>query len=119
MSEAINMGVVEELLSLSDQGDPELLVDLIQMYLEDGPHKLEEITEGLATLDYDRVEKAAHSLKGSAGNLGAVLVQNDCETLQVASREHELDTIRSSVGELQSHYRDAEMALQDLLQKYT
>ena len=45
MSEVINMEVVDELLSLSEDGDPELLVDLIQMYLEDGPRKLEEIVD--------------------------------------------------------------------------
>lgn len=119
MSEAINMDVVEELLSLSDQGDPELLVDLIQMYLDDGPNKLHEITEGLEQGDYDRVEKAAHSLKGSAGNLGAILVQGDCETLQMASRDGQVDTIRQGVTDLQTHYAEAEVELQKLLQKYT
>ena len=119
MTEAINMEVVEELLSLSEHGDPELLVDLIQMYLQDSPQKLTEICEGLEEQDYDRVEKAAHSLKGSAGNLGAYLVQHDCEQLQIASRQHELETVRHSVGELQDHFRDAETALQQLLEQYT
>ena len=119
MSEVINMEVVDELLSLCDDGDPELLVDLIQMYLEDGPRKLNEIVEGLATQDYDRVERAAHSLKGSAGNLGAILVQEDCEQLQLSSRQHQLDSVRESVTSLQAHFGDAEAALQGLLDKYT
>ncbi len=119
MTEAINMEVVEELLSLSEHGDPELLVDLIQMYLSDSPQKLAEISEGLATQDYERVEKAAHSLKGSAGNLGAYLVQHDCEQLQIASRQHELESVRSSVEELQDHFQQAEVALQQLLEQYT
>jgi HPt (histidine-containing phosphotransfer) domain-containing protein len=118
MSQVINMEVVEELLSLSE-GDAELLVDLIQMYLQDGPHKLKEITEGLETGDYDRVERAAHSLKGSAGNLGAILVQQDCETLQQASREQSLEQVQTGVSQLQDHYQQAETALQDLLRKYS
>ena len=111
MNEVINMEVVEELLSLSDEGDPELLIDLIQMYLQDGPQKLEEIRDGLAQKDYDRVERAAHSLKGSAGNLGAVLVQRDCEELQLASRQHSLDGVRTGVSKLRSHYEEAQAAL--------
>ena len=61
MSNVINMDVVDELLSLCEEGDPELLVDLIQMYLEDAPHKLDEINKGLVDQDWDRVERAAHS----------------------------------------------------------
>ena len=119
MSQVINMDIVQELLSLSDDGDPELLVDLIQMYLEDGPRKLAEINEGLAAQDYDRVERAAHSLKAAAGNLGAIFVQEDCETLQQASRQHELDTVRRGVEDLRGHFRAAEDALQDILSRYS
>ena len=119
MSTAINMEIVEELLSLSEDGDPELLVDLIQIYLDDGPTKLHEITEGLDTQDYDRVERAAHSLKGSAGNLGAVFVQQDCDDLQRASRQHSFAEVQTSVERLQSHYREAEVELQSLLARYS
>ena len=119
MSDVINMDVVDELLSLCEEGDPELLVDLIQMYLEDAPHKLSEIVQGLADHDWDRVERAAHSLKGSAGNLGAIFVQQDCEQLQLASRNHELESMTDGVQKLQTHFKDAESALQALLEKYT
>jgi HPt (histidine-containing phosphotransfer) domain-containing protein len=119
MRDVINMEVVEELLSLSGDGDPELLVDLIRMYLEDGPHKLREIDQGLADGDWDRVERAAHSLKGSAGNLGAFLVQQDCEVLQAASRQHQLEQMTAGVQSLHGHFGDAEAALQALLEKYT
>lgn len=119
MTDVINMEVVEELLSLTGEGDPELLVDLIQMYLEDAPHKLSEINAGLADRDWDRVERAAHSLKGSAGNLGAIFVQEDCEILQVASRKHELASMTQGVQQLQDHFKAAQTALQQLLEKYS
>ena len=119
MSDVINMDVVDELLSICEEGDPELLVDLIQMYLEDAPTKLSEINEGLVDQDWDRVERAAHALKGSAGNLGAIFVQEDCDVLQLASRNHELETLTQGVNQLQDHFKDAQTALQDLLKKYT
>lgn len=119
MSQVIDMEVVEELLSLSGDGDPELLVDLIQMYLEDGPTKLTEIERGLAEQDYERVERAAHSLKGAAGNLGAIAVQQDCEVLQQASRQHQLDVVHQGYSALDSHFREAETALRDLLERYS
>lgn len=119
MHSVINMEVVNELLSLSGVEDPELLTDLIQMYLEDSPIKLAEITEGLANRDWERVERAAHSLKGSAGNLGAIFVQEDCDRLQVASRNAEVDSVTAGVGDLRGHFKAAEYALQDILRKYS
>jgi hypothetical protein len=47
MDQILDMSVVEELLSFSDDGDPELLLDLIRMFLEDGPSKVQAVTEGL------------------------------------------------------------------------
>ena len=119
MTEPIDMAVVEELLSLSEEGDPELLVDLIHMYLQDGPLKVTEISEGLSRKDYDRVERAAHSLKGAAGNLGASLVLQDCDVLQQASRQHQTDTVRRGLDELRGHFQESEQALQEILQKYS
>ena len=118
MSTAINMEIVEELLSLSEDGDPELLVDLIQIYLDDGPTKLHEITEGLDTQDYDRVERAAHSLKGTSGNLGARLLQDSCEAMQQASRNKEGEAVRELTPQIVTNYADAEVALQNLLSTY-
>ncbi len=66
MEQVLDMSVVEELLSFSDDGDPELLLDLIQMFLDDGPSKVAAVMEGLAAGDFEKMERAAHSLKGQA-----------------------------------------------------
>ncbi len=86
MAEIVSTEVIEELLSLSDDGDPELLLDLIQMFLDDAPDRIASIGTALQSKDFEGIERAAHSLKGSAGNLGAVLLQGDCETMQNAGR---------------------------------
>lgn len=119
MDNVLDMSIVEELLSFADDGDPELLVDLIRMFLDDGPAKVRAITEGLEEADFDKVERAAHSLKGTSGNLGAKHLQDSCEAMQLASRGHELDVVRELTPQIVSHYADAEVALQKLLSSYT
>lgn len=119
MPQTINMEMIDELLSLSEDGDPELLVDLLQMFLEDGPHKVEAILQGLQRQDFEAVERAAHSLKGSAGNLGVFQVQEDCEQLQLASRQHELAPTQRAAELLREHYRQAETELLSILAKYS
>ncbi|MBX3462570.1 MAG: Hpt domain-containing protein [Planctomycetes bacterium] len=118
MDQVLDMSVVEELLSLSDDGDPELLLDLIQMFLDDGPAKVQAVHEGLATGDFDKVERAAHSLKGSSGNLGARLVQDTCERIQLSSRARRFDESRDLAGRLRDQFAAAETALRHLHDAY-
>ncbi|HEX5050865.1 MAG TPA: Hpt domain-containing protein [Planctomycetota bacterium] len=115
MDQILDMSVVEELLSFSDDGDPELLLDLIQMFLDDGPCKVQAVSEGLAAGDFDKMERAAHSLKGSSGNLGARLLQETCEQMQIATRNKKLEDSRRLATELVANFNQAEIALRKLL----
>jgi len=119
MDTVLDHAVLEELLSFADDGDPELLVDLIQMFLEDSPSKVEAVTDGLAVGDFDKAERAAHSLKGSSGNLGARLVQDVCEQLQLSTRNHELDTSRELAPKLAEYYTAAASELRKVLAQHT
>ena len=116
--EVLDMEVVEELLALTGDGDPELLLDLIHMFLEDAPSKLEAIAQGLEAGDMERVAHAAHSLKGSAGNLGIHMVQDDCDKLQVAGRQQQVDVVRELVPQLERDFSLALAALEDLRSQY-
>lgn len=118
MDQVLDMSVVEELLSFSDDGDPELVMDLIQMFLADGPCKVQAVTEGLAAGDLEKAERAAHSLKGSSGNLGAKLLQNACEEMQLATRYKKLDESRRLGPTLTQRFTEAEAALRKLLASY-
>ena len=117
MSRAINMEVVEELLSLSDDGDPSLLLDLISMFLDDAPTKLALIKSGFGAQDLNQVERAAHSLKGSAGNLGAVQVQQLCDQLQNASKSGVAE-IQALVQQLDAPFQEALSELRMVLNQH-
>lgn len=112
------MAVVDELLALSDDGDPELLLDLIRLFLDDGPSKIATLTEGLRDRDCDKIERAAHSLKGSSGNLGARRMQHTCEQLQMAMRSKDLATAERLAPELTVQFDDVRAALTRLQQRY-
>jgi len=118
VTQIIDNSVVEELIALGDGGDPELLLDLIEIFLADGPVKVQEIVEGLSEGDFERMERAAHSLKGSSGNLGARELQAVCEQFQVASRQHRLDEIQDLSPALLTAYEQAEKALLEIRATY-
>ena len=66
--------VLDEALLMSRvDNDPQLLKDLVDLFLEECPHLLDEITVALGKRDAKAVERGAHSLKGSTSNLAARL----------------------------------------------
>ena len=119
MTTSINMAVIDELLSLTDEGDASLLTDLIQMFLEDAPIKLNSIKTGFAKRDMHQVEKAAHSMKGSAGNLGATAVQDLCDQLQNACRLANPEKIAGLVTQLEAPFAQVLRDLRTLLEKHS
>jgi HPt (histidine-containing phosphotransfer) domain-containing protein len=119
MNNVLDMAVVDELLSLSDDGDPELLLDLIRLFLDDGPGKIAAVTRGLQAHDFEMMERAAHSLKGSSGNLGARALQNTCELMQLATRNHDFAVTQELVPQMARQYEEVRQALEGLRQRYT
>ncbi|MBW2000023.1 MAG: PAS domain S-box protein, partial [Deltaproteobacteria bacterium] len=56
-------------------GDRELLKEIIEMFLEEHLNDVERLWEGVKSSNAHEVERAAHSLKGSVGSLGAKRAQ--------------------------------------------
>jgi HPt (histidine-containing phosphotransfer) domain-containing protein len=73
------------LLSLEEvqvEGEPDLIVELIELYAEDTPRRLDAIRGALAARDLAALRRAAHGLKGSSASLGARRVWILCEELE-------------------------------------
>jgi CheY-like chemotaxis protein/HPt (histidine-containing phosphotransfer) domain-containing protein len=64
--------VLDEALLVSRvENDPQLLRDIVDLFLEEWPHLVDEIRLGLDRKDAKAVQRGAHSLKGSTSNLAA------------------------------------------------
>ena len=83
--------VIEALKSLSDEGDPGLFGELVEMFLDDTPMRLASIREAVEVSDAKALEAAAHSLKSSCGNLGAIKLADLCRDLERLGREGQLE----------------------------
>ena len=53
------------------EGDRQLLADMAELFLEDGPKLFSEVRAAVAQQDAKALERAAHALKSSAGNFSA------------------------------------------------
>jgi len=74
-------------------GDRELLADVIRLFVEDCPVRVEAIGRAVASRDADRVRFEAHGLKGAAGNLSASGLFEAASMLERLAAEARTETI--------------------------
>ncbi len=77
--------VLEMLASLQEPGEPDLLTELVTLFLRDTPVRLGDLEQ--RPLDAMAAARVAHAVKGSAGNLGATHLQELASTLEQAGRQ--------------------------------
>jgi len=68
-------------------GDRRLLRELVTIFVDDGPQRMQAIRAALTAADARQVEHVAHSLKGSAAILGATALQTAALALEDAAHD--------------------------------
>ncbi|MCE9548544.1 MAG: Hpt domain-containing protein [Planctomycetia bacterium] len=68
-------------------GDEQLFNELVGFFLEDEPGLLRDLTEAVERQDFDAAERAGHSLKGLAANLGATAAARAGHEVEASARE--------------------------------
>ena len=81
---AVDLAALRGFEEIQAEGEPDLVVELIDLYLEDAPRKLAVMLEAAAGADEEFLRRAAHSLKGSSASLGAFGMASLCAELERA-----------------------------------
>jgi len=66
-------------------GDQLLLRELVGIFVDDGPKRLETLRAAMTAADIQQLGQVAHSLKGSAAILGAARLQESAMALEEAN----------------------------------
>jgi signal transduction histidine kinase/DNA-binding response OmpR family regulator len=75
---------IAELKAMGGDGDPELVIHLIELYIADFPNSVAEIRQFAQAGNGQKMLMAAHRLKGSSLNLGVTLVASLCKEIEAA-----------------------------------
>ncbi len=89
--------VLENLREMGEPGEPDPVEELIELFLEDAPMRIEKMVEGLDKQDLEQARVAAHSLKGSARNLGALALSGAAESIEDTIKEEQWDTAKAQL----------------------
>jgi two-component system sensor histidine kinase/response regulator len=111
--QVIDLSVIEELRQL-DTPEGDLLKELVQLYLESSPEKVNAIVTSAQSGDLAALRAASHSLKSSSGNLGARHLSDLCQQFEEARTPAELSIATSRVEELRAEFVRVKARLQSL-----
>ena len=110
----VDTEVLEMLASLQEPGEPDLLVELVSLFLSDTPERLRALR--VRPLASAPVARVAHAVKGSAGTLGATHLQDLASQLEQAGHESRgSDELAALAEALCAEYARVELYLQGVL----
>ena len=84
---AIDPSALEALRALQAPGAPDIRERVIGLYLQQTPRQLEDLRSALAGGDTSAVARAAHTVKSSSANVGAMRLSALCRELESVAGE--------------------------------
>src|SRR5512135_2779222 len=84
----VDLQALERLRKL---GGKELVSKMVMLFTSHAESAIRDAAGGIASGDLDTVRRAAHSLKSSAGNLGALQVQAAADEIEQLTQERAAD----------------------------
>ena len=106
--------VIEGLRELGGSDEPELLMEIIELYLDDAPRLLTEMLRSLDCENLDVMQRSAHTLKSSSANIGGVLLSRVCLAMECAAREMNREEYRRLTIVCQDAFGDLKRALRQI-----
>jgi histidine phosphotransfer protein HptB len=108
---------IENLRALNPGDEDEFLREIAGIFFEDTPQRLAELDQSLAAGDLSKFTRAAHSIKGSSSNLGAMALRAAAEKLEHQARSSGLAEIGPLVNDVKAEFDRAHAALASLIAK--
>lgn len=111
----LDKSVLDSLRELGGDDDPGLFVELVNMFLSDTPERMRALMEAMDKRDPLALERAAHALKSSSANLGALGLSGLFRDIEAAGREKDLSRAAALVARTQPEFARVEEALRSEL----
>jgi signal transduction histidine kinase/DNA-binding response OmpR family regulator/HPt (histidine-containing phosphotransfer) domain-containing protein len=116
----IDKSAWEAILALQRPGRPDILAKVLTAYLNDSRILVEEIRTAVHTQDPVALAKAAHRLKSSSAQLGALATSAHCKELENLGRLARLDGAAGLLAQLtDAHQAACATITSELLQRTT
>lgn len=94
-------------------GDESFLEELLSLYFEDFPQKIEQLKVAIEQKKFDLIRKLGHSLKGSSSTLSLTFLQEASFQMEMAGRDRDIVKANEALVFLKKEFK----RLEDFLSK--
>ena len=81
-SPAIDLGMLRQMRAAQGPDESDIVAEVVALFLQDAPERLATLRDAAARGDLAAASRVAHTLKGSAGHLGARALTTLCERFE-------------------------------------
>ena len=114
-SEVLDLAVLAALRRLTMPGQPDVLAEVLRLFVQEVPPRMDRLRNACAAGNIQEVYRAAHSLKGSAGNIGAQRLLAVCRQLDEMARLGDLTEAPPLVAALGLEYQRVAAEIERIL----
>jgi HPt (histidine-containing phosphotransfer) domain-containing protein len=100
----IDPDAIANLRDLNPGDGGEFLREIIGIYIEDTPKRLADLRTCLASGDVPTFTRAAHTVKGSSANVGALALKAIAERLELVSRKDGLSAVGTLIEDCEAEF---------------
>ena len=115
-SDLLDLTTLQNLVDLDDGGH-ELLSEMIGIFREDTPRRIQDILAAAAKASAQELSHAAHALKGGAGALGANAMRHLAAELEALGRSGSVEVGADLPARLEATFQASLAALDAYLAK--
>lgn len=89
------------------------LKEILEVFLQTGPNELAEMQQAFSQQDDGALRLHAHTLKGSAANVGATTLSLQAKTVEEAAKANDLSSVAEQLQAIEETLSAVLQALQD------
>ncbi len=111
---ALDERTLDRIRDLHKRGGPNLLSKMAELYLSSSRRLIDDARQSLASRDAHGVAQAAHALKSSSSSVGATLLAELCDTMEMAGRQAKFEGSESLLEKMVAEHARVVRALDSL-----
>lgn len=108
--DVLDLSVMEGFRELQEIGSPDLIRELIELYISDTRERLAELRTAVSVQDTKAAGRIVHTLKGSSANLGVRTMTALCSTLE-AQLSNDSGEAAATLAQLEVEFEQVQQAL--------
>ena len=100
------------------QNDTELLLELLDIFMEDYQKKYNQLKEFVPNKDFEQIRNISHSLKGAAGNISAKDFHHYFSAMEQYAVDNNFEGINEMMQNLQKSFPQLQESVEAIKAQY-